>query len=101
MPFRFRTGTQSGDLNTLTQLLASNVGIATDGSRKPHPYDRPVDPIGNGLTITAIVAEGIKPYLADNGQAWQMQPDGAFKRRKRGNGKAHCAQVDLLKKLAR
>ena len=48
-----------------------------------------------------IVAEGIKPYLVDNGQAWQMQPDGAFKRRKRGNGKAHCAQVDLLKKLAR
>src|SRR6266550_3833075 len=34
VPFRFRTGTQSGDLNTLTQLLASNVGIATDGSRK-------------------------------------------------------------------
>jgi polyphosphate kinase len=48
-----------------------------------------------------VVAEGIKPYLEDNGQAWQMQPDGTFKRRKRGTGKARCAQVDLLKKLAR
>jgi polyphosphate kinase len=48
-----------------------------------------------------VVAEGIKPYLEDNAQAWQMQPDGSFKRRERGNGKARCAQVDLLKKLAR
>jgi hypothetical protein len=34
MPFRFRTGSQSGDLNTLTQLLASGVRIVTDGGGK-------------------------------------------------------------------
>src|SRR5687767_7383455 len=31
-----------------------------------------------------IVAEGLKLYLDDNVQAWDMQPDGTFKRIKRG-----------------
>ncbi len=48
-----------------------------------------------------IMKEGIQPYLDDNAQAWLMQPDGGFKRRKRGRGKAQCAQVALLKTLAR
>ena len=48
-----------------------------------------------------IMREGIKPYLEDNAQAWQMHADGHFKRRKRGRGAAHCAQVQLLKTLAR
>jgi len=48
-----------------------------------------------------VVSEGLKPYLADNVQAWDMQSDGSFKRAKRGNGKRRCAQVDLLKALAR
>jgi polyphosphate kinase len=47
-----------------------------------------------------IVAEGLKLYLADNVQAWDMQPDGTFKRIKRGRKKAKNAQQDLLKKLA-
>ena len=47
-----------------------------------------------------ILREGIKPYLEDNAQAWAMQPDGSFKRLRRGRGKRRCAQVELLKQLA-
>jgi polyphosphate kinase len=48
-----------------------------------------------------VVREGLKPYLADNTQAWEMQPDGAFKRAKHGKGKkAVCAQLALLRQLA-
>jgi polyphosphate kinase len=48
-----------------------------------------------------VVREGLKPYLFDNTQAWDMQPDGSFKRAKHGHGKkAVCAQVALLKTLA-
>ena len=47
-----------------------------------------------------VVAEGLKPYLEDNTQAWDMQPDGSFKRAKRGNAKAKSAQAILLKALA-
>ena len=44
------------------------------------------------------VAEGLKPYLGDNVQAWDMQPDGTFKRARK-SGKAKCAQMLLLKGL--
>jgi polyphosphate kinase len=46
------------------------------------------------------VAEGLKPYLDDNVQAWDMQPDGTFKRAKKA-GKSKCAQMLLLKGLAK
>ena len=46
------------------------------------------------------VAEGLKPYLEDNVQAWDMQPDGSFRRAKK-SGKAKCAQMQLLKGLAK
>ena len=49
-----------------------------------------------------VVREGLKPYLVDNTQSWEMQPDGTFKRTKRGKGKkAICAQLALLKTLAK
>jgi polyphosphate kinase len=47
-----------------------------------------------------IMREGLKPYLEDNCQAWEMQPDGSFKRVKRGRRKAANAQAGLLKALA-
>jgi len=47
-----------------------------------------------------IMSEGLKPYLDDNMQAWDMLGDGSYKRRKRGRGKVHCAQLELLKALA-
>ena len=33
-------------------------------------------------------------------QSWEMQPDGGWKRLKKGRGKAVNAQRDLLKALA-
>jgi polyphosphate kinase len=46
-----------------------------------------------------IIDEGLKPYLADNTQAWDMQPDGSYKHCKRGKKKARNAQQELLQKL--
>ncbi|HST00765.1 MAG TPA: RNA degradosome polyphosphate kinase, partial [Usitatibacter sp.] len=48
-----------------------------------------------------VVGEGLKPYLDDNSQAWEMQPDGTFKRLKHGRRKATCAQVELMRALAK
>jgi polyphosphate kinase len=48
-----------------------------------------------------VVREGLKPYLSDNTQAWDMQPDGTFKRAKRSKrAKSASAQRQLLKLLA-
>jgi len=48
-----------------------------------------------------IMREGLKAYLDDNVQAWEMQSDGGFKRRKPSGKKAFCAQQYLLKTLAK
>jgi polyphosphate kinase len=47
-----------------------------------------------------LMREGLTPYLEDNVQAWDMQPDGTFRRAKRGRKKAVNAQAGLLKALA-
>jgi polyphosphate kinase len=47
-----------------------------------------------------VIQEGLKPYLEDNTQAWDMQPDGSFKRARRGRAKARSAQGELLNALA-
>jgi polyphosphate kinase len=46
-----------------------------------------------------VINEGLKPYLKDNTRAWEMQPDGAYRRRSR-RGKAFDAQAFLLGLLA-
>jgi len=48
-----------------------------------------------------VIREGLKPYLDDNTQAWDMLPDGTFRRAKRGHAKPRCAQAALLKLLAK
>jgi polyphosphate kinase len=48
-----------------------------------------------------VVREGLKPYLEDNTQAWEMQPDGSYRRCKPGRAKPHSAQAMLLRALAR
>jgi polyphosphate kinase len=48
-----------------------------------------------------VVREGLKPYLDDNTQAWEMQPDGGYRRCKPGRAKPHSAQAMLLKMLTR
>jgi polyphosphate kinase len=57
-------------------------------------------PVSDPKARKRIMDEGLKPYLADNLQAWEMQPDGTWKRVKRGRAKAVGAQRDLLKTLA-
>ncbi|MGQ9686435.1 MAG: polyphosphate kinase 1 [Thiobacillaceae bacterium] len=46
-----------------------------------------------------VINEGIKPYLKDNVKAWEMQPDGSYRRRSR-RGKPFEAQTFLLNLLA-
>jgi len=57
-------------------------------------------PVLDAKARRRIMKEGFKPYLEDNVQSWEMQPDGGFKRVKRGRKKAVSSQRDLLKALA-
>jgi len=46
-----------------------------------------------------VIKEGLKTYLADNVQAWDMGPEGNYTRKKRARGAARCAQDELLAQL--
>jgi polyphosphate kinase len=48
-----------------------------------------------------VVAEGLKPYLEDNSQAWEMDQDGRYHLKSARRGKAYAAQEVLLNLLAR
>jgi polyphosphate kinase len=45
-----------------------------------------------------VINEGLKAYLADNAQAWDMDSEGGYTRR-RGRGAPHCAQTELMAEL--
>jgi polyphosphate kinase len=47
-----------------------------------------------------VFREGLRPYLKDNGQAWEMDAQGAYKRRKARRGQVFRAQESLLSALA-
>lgn len=48
-----------------------------------------------------VMKEGLRPYLVDNSQAWEMEPDGCYRQRQpRSNATRHCAQELLLRELA-
>ncbi len=57
-------------------------------------------PVTDPKLARRVVREGLKPYLADNAQAWAMRPDGTYERRGRGRGKKRAAQAELLAALA-
>jgi polyphosphate kinase len=57
-------------------------------------------PILNPKLKKRVIAEGLKPYLRDNVQAWDMQPDGSYRRRSKRRAKGYCAQAMLLDLLA-
>jgi polyphosphate kinase len=42
-----------------------------------------------------VIQEGLKPYLKDNVQAWEMDMEGHY-HRKRGRSSLYCAQSELL-----
>jgi polyphosphate kinase len=48
-----------------------------------------------------VIREGLLPYLKDNLQAWEMQPDGNYVRLQPGRRKPYSAQGALLARLAR
>lgn len=43
-----------------------------------------------------VINEGLKPYLKDNRDAWDMQPDGTYRRRKHRGSRHYSAQSALL-----
>ncbi len=47
-----------------------------------------------------VIDEGLKVYLQDNSQAWEMDVNGQYQRRKPRRGTARCAQRELLEQLA-
>ena len=53
-------------------------------------------PILNPKLKKRVIAEGLKPYLRDNVQAWEMQSDGSYRRRKPRGAKRYSAQTELL-----
>ena len=47
-----------------------------------------------------VMAEGLTPYLKDNMNAWELEPDGHYQRRKaRGKQRAFNAQQHLMETL--
>jgi polyphosphate kinase len=50
---------------------------------------------------TRVVAEGLRPYLGDTRDAWELGEDGCYLRGKpRGRAQARSAQQELLDNLA-
>jgi polyphosphate kinase len=47
-----------------------------------------------------VIQEGLRPYLKDNLQAWDMKPDGSYQRRHPRRAKGYAAQIQLLALLA-
>ena len=43
-----------------------------------------------------VIREGLRPYLVDNAQAWEMQSDGRYRRKNIRGGKRRSAQAMLL-----
>jgi polyphosphate kinase len=58
-------------------------------------------PILNPKLKKRVITEGLKPYLRDNVQAWDMQSDGSYRRRKPRRAKPYRAQDVLLELFAR
>ena len=46
-----------------------------------------------------VIKEGLRPYLFDNVNAWEMQGDGSYKH-KAQRGKPRSAQAILLEELS-
>jgi polyphosphate kinase len=58
-------------------------------------------PILNPKLKKRVIAEGLKPYLRDNVQAWDMLSDGSFRRRSPRRAKPYSAQAELLALLSK
>ena len=66
-------------------------------------------PVDDARLKRRVIAEGLKPYLEDNAQAWEMDAEGAYARRqivkpvrgaRKGGTPRKAAQEELLRMLA-
>jgi polyphosphate kinase len=57
-------------------------------------------PIMDRALKRRVIAEGLNPYLKDNSNTWELEPDGHYQRRKaRGKQRAFSAQQYLMETL--
>jgi len=47
-----------------------------------------------------VISEGLRPYLVDNQQAWEMDGSGQYARKRRPRAKPRCAQSELVQGLS-
>ena len=57
-------------------------------------------PILNSRLKKRVIGEGLRPYLKDNCQTWEMNAEGVYTRKKSGKNQSHNAQLTLLSTLA-
>jgi polyphosphate kinase len=57
-------------------------------------------PVLDNKTKRRVIREGLRPYLVDNTQSWEMQPDGRYKKKNARGGVLRGAQGMLLAELA-
>jgi polyphosphate kinase len=57
-------------------------------------------PILNPRLKKRVIGEGLKPYLKDNCQTWEMNAKGHYTRKKSSPSQSHNAQLTLLSALA-
>lgn len=57
-------------------------------------------PVLDGKAKKRIIREGLRPYLVDNCQAWEMHSDGNYRRKTSRSGKPRSAQQMLMNELA-
>ncbi|MDE2343645.1 MAG: polyphosphate kinase 1 [Betaproteobacteria bacterium] len=58
-------------------------------------------PILDASIKRRVISEGLRPYLRDNVQAWEMDGDGRYRRRPMRRGKRFCSHDFLLDKFSR
>lgn len=56
-------------------------------------------PINDPSLRRRVISEGLRPYLADNTQAWKMDEHGMYTLIKRSRVEPRSAQTELMKKL--
>jgi polyphosphate kinase len=57
-------------------------------------------PVLDNKTKRRVIREGLRPYLVDNTQSWEMQSDGRYKKKSARGGVLRGAQGMLLSELA-
>ena len=56
-------------------------------------------PLFDKKTKRRVIREGLRPYLVDNAQAWEMQPDGRYRKKSARGAVLRSAQHMLLAEL--